>query len=249
MRSFAVLHFLDGVVEAFLDDGFLLHLGMSDVVDECPTDATAAACVDESVLWTRVEGVFAIHELWVKHYVALLAASFQVGQTFPVDEVLGAGDASRCCGSTEVASRSGVVVTLCTEDAINPSVFVLRDSHVVDVRGRHYVVGHGDGIVPEAEIVDAVLTFCHGKEGLAVGSFHTNHQEVFPVQLDGTRIEYGIHADTFQKIRVRLLVEVVTPEDRCVSSGQDGMCVSCDDAVSSFHWHVLASDECLMLCE
>ena len=72
MGAFTVLHLLDGVVVPGVDDDFLLHLGACDVVDERPTDSTTAAGVDESVLWTCVEGILAVDKLGMEHHIALL---------------------------------------------------------------------------------------------------------------------------------------------------------------------------------
>ena len=72
VRTFAVLHFHDGVVVAGIDDAFLADLGMRDVVDQCPSDASAGTGIDESVLRTGVEGVLSVDEFGVEHHVALL---------------------------------------------------------------------------------------------------------------------------------------------------------------------------------
>ena len=124
MGAFAVLHFLDGVVVAGVDDGFFLHFGMGDVVYQGPSDASAAACLDEVVLRTGVEGVFAVDKLGMEDDVALLAAALEVGEAVPGLEVLGTGNAGSGGGAGEVALRGAVVVALGTEDAVYPSVFV-----------------------------------------------------------------------------------------------------------------------------
>ena len=72
MRTLAVLHFHDGVVMTGVDDLLFLHFGMRDVVDECPSDTSTRTSVDEPILWTCVESIFAINELGVQHDVALL---------------------------------------------------------------------------------------------------------------------------------------------------------------------------------
>ena len=88
---------------AGVDDFLLSHLGVGDVIDQCPSDATAGTRVDETILRTGVEGIFSIDELRVQHHVALLAAAFQVRQALPVDQILGAGDSSRGGSGGEVA--------------------------------------------------------------------------------------------------------------------------------------------------
>ena len=64
------------------------------------------------------------------------------------------------------------------EDAVDPSVFMGREAHIVDVGGGDYIFGQHDGIVPQAEVVHAIGTFGYGEEGFAVGAFHAQHQQV-----------------------------------------------------------------------
>ena len=72
MRTFAILHFLDGMIIALIDDLLFVHYGIGDIVNESPADASAAACVDESVLWTSIESILAIDKFRVEHHIALL---------------------------------------------------------------------------------------------------------------------------------------------------------------------------------
>ena len=99
----------------------------------------------------------------MQHHVALLALGLEVGQTLPVDKVLGAGDATGGCGSREVA-RLVVVMTLHAEEAVDPAILVAGEAHVVDVHAGDVILGHGDGMVPEAEAVNPVGAFGHGEE-------------------------------------------------------------------------------------
>ena len=75
-----------------------------------------------------------------------------------------------------------------TEYAVNPTVFVGGEAHVVDVGGRNYIVGHGDGIVPKAEIVYAIGAFGHGKERLAVVTLDAHHQQVLTIPLNELKV-------------------------------------------------------------
>src|SRR5690554_5834437 len=92
-RSFTVLHLLDGVVVAAVDDLCFLHRSSCHVIDECSADALTITGIDETVLGTGVEGILSIYELGMKHHVALLAGGNQVGQALPGDQFLRAYDA------------------------------------------------------------------------------------------------------------------------------------------------------------
>ena len=61
------------MIYPFVDDFLLGYDGVCDIVDERPADAAAAACVNEAVLRTGVEGIFPLYEFRMKHYVPLLA--------------------------------------------------------------------------------------------------------------------------------------------------------------------------------
>ena len=50
MGTFAVLHFLDGVVIALVDDGFLGYFRLGHVVHQRPADSASASRINESVL-------------------------------------------------------------------------------------------------------------------------------------------------------------------------------------------------------
>ena len=72
-----------------------------------------------------------------------------------------------------------------------------REAHVVYIRCRNHVFGHGDRIIPETEIINAVGALGYGKERFAVSALHTHHQQVLAVPFDGTRVHGRIHTDTF----------------------------------------------------
>ena len=121
-----------------------------------------------------------------------------------------------------------------TENAVYPAVFVRRETHVVNVGGGNHIFGHRDGIVPEAEVVNAVGAFGHGKERLAVGSLHAHHQYILSVPLDGSRIQGSIHSDAFHQVGVGLLVQIITPKHGRVCGGQYRMLITGDNAVFFF---------------
>ena len=120
----------------------------------------------------------------MQHHIALLTLRLEVGQTVPCLQVFRTGDTSRCRSGTEVAWLR-VVVPLGTEHAINPAILMLCDTHVIDIRGGNHIVGHRDRLFPEAEVVDAIRTLCHGKETLSVGSLHTDDEQILAIPFDG----------------------------------------------------------------
>ena len=232
VRSLAVLHLLDGMIDALVDDHLLARdLSVRDVVDQRPADAAALARVDKRVLRARVESVMAIDELGVQHHVALLALAFEVGQALPCHQVLGAGDAAGGGRRREVAGLA-VVVALDTEESVDPAILVLGQAHVIDIGADALGVGHRDRTGPEAEVVDAVGTLRHGEERLAVVALHPDHEQVASVELDGSGVECGVEADALHEIWVGRGVEVVSPLQRHHVGGHHGVEVTLIDAIA-----------------
>ena len=97
--AFTVLAFFDGMIVAGVDDLLVAYDCAFHGIHQGPAYSAAASGIDESVLRARVESIFAVHELGVKHHVALLAACLDVRQTLPGAEVPGAGHPGcRHCG-------------------------------------------------------------------------------------------------------------------------------------------------------
>ena len=245
MRTLAVLHLHNGVIMTCIDNLLFLNLGICDVVNKCPTDATARTGVDESVLRTGVEGILAIHKLRMENDVALLTLGLEVGQTLPVDEVFCACNGGSGCCSREVSGLR-VIVTLCTEDTVDISVLMCREAHVVDICSGNHIFGHCDWLWPEAEVVDAVRTLSHCEEALAVGTLHTHNKHILAVPLDGTGVECGVHHDTLHQVGIVLLAEVISPLKRCVSRCEDRVLILLVNAVILSRWLVGLAQQFLM---
>ena len=239
MGALAVFHFHDGVIVARVDDFLINDFGMGDIIHQCPADAAAAACVDEAVLGTGIEGILAADKLGVKHHVALLALALEVGQAFPGLQVTGAGNAGSSRGSAQVA-RASVIMTFSAKDAVDPAVFMCREAHVIDVGGGNYIIGHRDGLGPESEVVHAVWALGHSEERLAVGAFNPHNNYIFALPFDGACIERRVHHDALHQVGVVLLVEVIAPLQRSMVGCDDGILVFLVDAVAPSEGFILA---------
>ncbi|MNC45929.1 hypothetical protein D3C75_949210 [compost metagenome] len=64
-RALAVFDFLNGMVIAAVDNGFGGDNGGIHAFRQTPSDAASGACVDEAVLGTGVESIFAVYKLRV----------------------------------------------------------------------------------------------------------------------------------------------------------------------------------------
>ena len=231
VRTFPVLHFLDGVVETPVDDFLVLDDGVFHAVHQGPADTAAVAGIDETVLRAGVQGIFSVHEFGMKHYIALLGRRTDVRQALPVHQVPGTGHTG-CRRSGRKVSLGAVILAFHAENAVNPAVLMGSQAHIVHIGGGFSPFREGDGTGPEAEVVHTVRAFGHGKERLAVGSFHTHHQDVFPVPFDGARIQGGMYADTLHQVGIALPVKIVPPLERSMLRRQDGVFITLVNAVS-----------------
>ena len=51
-----------------------------------------------------------------------------------------------------------------TEDAVNPTVFVSGETHIVYIGCRNHIFGQSHRIFPETEIINAIRAFGNSKE-------------------------------------------------------------------------------------
>ena len=77
-----------------IDDPFVAHLSMGNIINKCPADATTFSCINETILWTGVERILPFYELRMQHNITLLTECRKILQTFPMNEVFGACDTS-----------------------------------------------------------------------------------------------------------------------------------------------------------
>ena len=245
MGAFAVFHFLDGVIVAEVDDFLLLDYCAVHGIYQSPANAAAASRVNESVLRTCVEGIFAVHKLRVQDNVPLLAAGLDIRKPFPVHKVLGTGNACRCCCGGKVSFK-GVVLALHAEYAVDPAVLMSRKAHVIDVGCGLSPFRHGDGTGPELEIVHSVGAFGYGEETLTVIAFHAHYKHVFAVPLDGAGIKGCIHPNPFHQEGVALTVKVIAPLKRGMSRSEDGVFPALIDTVA-LDGAVLLFNQCAMV--
>ncbi len=234
------------MIIAFIYNDFFFHLGMRHIFYQCPTDTATTSGINKSILRTGIKCIFPLNELRMQHNITLLALCFQIRKAFPVLQVLGTGDTgcSRC--RRQISCRSIIVRSFGTEYTIYPTVLMSGKAHIINVRCRNNIFRHRHRIIPKTEIIYSVRTLCNGKERFTVSTFHAYHQQILSVPFDGTGIHGCIHADTLHQIRIRLLIQIITPEYRRMGSSQHRMFITGNNTISTFHRIVFAGEEFLM---
>lgn len=71
-RPLAVLQFIDGMVSAGMDDGFVVNRGGIHGIRQPPSNATAFAGIDETILRAGIKGIAAGNKFRVEDDVSLL---------------------------------------------------------------------------------------------------------------------------------------------------------------------------------
>ena len=170
----------------------------------------------------------------------MLAERREVFESLPMHKILGASDTG-CSRSSRGVKGFGFIMTLDAEDAVDPAVFMLRQTHVIDVSSRGIIsIGHSNGFVPETPSVDTVIGLCDREKRLAVSPLHTRYDSVFAVELDGTGIEYCVHHDTLHEIGIRLFIEVIPPFERCVLRSENRIFILGINPIPAFYRFVLS---------
>src|SRR5574344_1987233 len=185
MRSFTVLNLHNGMIMTTIDNLFFFNLCMSDVFDKCPTDTSARTCINKSILRTGIESILAINKFGMENHIALLTLCFQVGQTIPVNEIFGTGNCRSGSGGRQII-RVIVIMTFGTEHTVNPSVFMLSKTHVIDIGSRNNIFRHRYRFIPKTKIIYTVRTLSYRKERFTVSPLNTNHKHILISPFDCT---------------------------------------------------------------
>ena len=117
---------------------------------------------------------------------------------------------------------------------------MLGQTHIVDVGLLRAGVRQQDGLFPEVEALHRAVAFCHTEKALAVVALDARHKVILAVQLDGTGVEHGVHAQTLHKVGVRLRVEIEPPRKGNALTGQHRVFPPVVDAVVEIGLFVFA---------
>ena len=228
------------MVAAGAGDDFLVNDGVGDVLAQTKAYAAAGTGVDEVIHGAGVEGVLAVDELRQQIHIALLGAALgdKVRQTLPSLEVFGADDACRSHGSGQVVD--GSILALRAEHTVDPAILVLGQAHIVDVGLLRAGIRQQNGLFPEVEALHRAVALRYAEKALAVVALDACHKVILAVQLDGTGVEHGVHAQTLHKVGVRLRVQVEPPAQRDGFAGQHRVFPPVVDAVVEIGLFVFA---------
>ena len=171
-----------------VDYRLFLYFRTSNIIYQGPTDTTATSGIYKTVLRTGIQRILSIHKFRMKNHIPLLASCFQIRQTLPSLQILGAGNSCRSGSRGKISRRCRIIMTFSTENTINPSVFMSRQAHIINICRRNNVLRHSHGIIPKTEIIYAVRTFSHCEERFTIRSFNTHHQQIFTIPFDSSRI-------------------------------------------------------------
>jgi len=230
--ALAIFDFVDRMINARIDDAFLASAGFFHVGTKCPTDTAAGASVDEAVLRSRIERVFALHEFGMEDDVALLRGGcLDVRQALPFFQVL-------CADKPALGNRARLVgwlgfriATLSAKEAINPAVLVLDDAHIINVRIWLGSLGNYAWFVPETEVIEAVLGFGDSEKAFSIPALDAHADDDLPVLLNRAGIKCGIDAEALQEVGIGFRIQIKAPFQRNVICRNDWVRVALVNAI------------------
>ena len=90
------------------------------------------------------------------------------------------------------------------------------------------------------EALHRAVALGYAEETLAVVALNACHEVILAVQLDGTGVEHGVHAQTLHKVGVRLRVQIEPPGKGNALTGQHRVFPPVVDAVVEIGLFVFA---------
>ena len=124
---------------------------------------------------------------------------------------------------------------------------MLHQAHIVDVGIGVAGLGHEDGVIPEAEAIDAAGALGDGEERFSIHAFHARGHQKPAFVKDGAGVEDGIDAHALKQKRIGLLIQVVAPQDGRVRGGEHRVLVAIEDPVAAGGFQVATSEKPLLL--
>ena len=218
--SRSVFRLRDGMVFAKAGHFLLIDHRMGNVLAQAKTDTAARTGVDKIVHGSCVKSILPVHELRMEHNISLLGRTerHKVRKPLPFLQILCPYNTGGRHGCRQVACRG--ILALGTEHAVNVTVLMLCQPHIVNIRLLRAGVRKQDGIVPETKAVHSVVTFRHAKEGFPIVPLDSGHQIIFPIQINCSRIHHRIDSKPLHKVRICLRIQVILPGQGDMLSGE-----------------------------
>src|SRR5262249_34183253 len=107
-------------------------------------------------------------------------------------------------------------------------------THVIDIDIRLISLRQEDGKVPELKTVDAIVAFGDGKERLSIHALDPHCHHDLALKLHRAAVECSVDTQSFNQERVRVVIEIVAPEDRRMRGSQHRIQVALYDAIVAF---------------
>jgi hypothetical protein len=102
------------------------------------------------------------------------------------------------------------------KDAIDPPILMSDQTDIINIDIGVIHLWHFDGVIPKAEIIDAVITFCYGKKRFSVYTLDTGYETDFIIEFNGTGIKHGIDSLALYEKRIGIRIQIISPGKRCV---------------------------------
>ena len=125
---------------------------------------------------------------------------------------------------------------------------MLCQTHIINIRLLWAGIRKPHRIIPETEAIDTAFTLCYCKKGLAVISFYSRHQIVFPIQVNGSGVHHRIHPKTLHEIRVGIRIQIISPVNRRMFPCQNRIDIPVKDSIVKITFLILLFNQLILFC-
>ena len=91
---------------------------------------------------------------------------------------------------------------------------MLGQTHVINVGFLCAGIRQHNRVIPEMESVDTSITLCNSKERFSVIALHADNEIILSIQINRAGVHHSVDAETLHKVRIRLLIQIISPVNR-----------------------------------
>ncbi|MNM71566.1 hypothetical protein D3C81_832350 [compost metagenome] len=156
----------------------------------------------------------------MKHHVTLLRRfRLYIRQALPSLEVFRSD-------KTGLGNRTGSIKWSCLRvfalravNAIDPSVFMKNQTHIVHIRLDCIDIFPCQRSINKAEVIDSVVAYGQSEDGFTIETFGSDHQVVFTAEVNSARIKCSVNSESFHEMRIGLCIQIKSPMNRNMMTG------------------------------
>ena len=124
---------------------------------------------------------------------------------------------------------------------------MLGQTHVINVGFLCAGIRQHNRVIPEMEAVDTSITLCNSKERFSVIALHADNEMILSIQINRAGVHHSVDAETLHKVRIRLLIQIISPVNRSELSCQHRILIAVINTVVKICFCVLSCHKAVYL--